>query len=792
MNPLDQSHFSSPTAAGDVSSADLVAGNGESEATQFASPARLGMLTSVMRRHLDRLCRQAHEQALELLADDGEMLRSSKAVRLAVYRSLRTLKACEAQLRAEFVTRVAAHIAAMPTAKPDAGRKPRALRMMCEEDLEQELLCATFVAQVDAIARPALVVLARALGPGDETRIDRVASVIGPRPVLDAYLQTVSAVSLEAEVRVVLLRALHAQMLGGLPETYRECVQMLGAQDAEFALSVSRGDKSLPAQSDAPSNASLSPAALAEEAQHGKLSASLARSDLLAAALQLLAGKAQARRSAAQPHWTREQLVRALILLQAAQKNTRGDEQDAPAPLAALVEAALRSANALRGQDRVLSETDLAVADLVETLFELLVADADFPPQLVPDLFKLRIPFLRLTLDDRQLLLRRDSAARQLLEALVRGALEFGPGTPRGVRMLACCRTAIADVLVHYGDSPAVFVEILEVLQRNHERVRSLELLRDIDADDSAENRERLQLAWQTVAEHIGRELAHGELPPLVHELLRRPWAQYMVLVALRHGADAVEFRNAAAVATSLRLAFGNWATLPSCRPARAQQAMHQLASTAIDLRNGLELVGYSAQQMMDVWRSLTRLIVDATEAEIGDPAFVIVGGGHDIDTAPRAFAAVPYEVTAADSRDRASRSTAADEAADYETGVDARRIEDTARPSPGSHLPIPDAPPPPQPDNTPLEVGQLVDLHTPDQPATRLKLCWRGVSSGWHVFVNQAGVKALELPASRVASMLANGTLVRCTGDATAERTLVSLFDRLASAKRLQEGEHG
>ncbi len=57
--------------------------------------------------------------------------------------------------------------------------------------------------------------------------------------------------------------------------------------------------------------------------------------------------------------------------------------------------------------------------------------------------------------------------------------------------------------------------------------------------------------------------------------------------------------------------------------------------------------------------------------------------------------------------------------------------------------------------------IGTLFDWHTPEHDPIRLKLCWRSSTTGWHVFVNAAGVKTLELPLRRVLACLDSRTLV-------------------------------
>lgn len=211
--------------------------------------------------------------------------------------------------------------------------------------------------------------------------------------------------------------------------------------------------------------------------------------------------------------------------------------------------------------------------------------------------------------------------------------------------------------------------------------------------------------AWRAVARAIEHECSRG-MPALVRALLRGPWSQAMAAAALRGGVASSEFRHACGIASALGDAFAGWETLAAPGPSDSQRAMHALASIAVDLRAGLERAGYRPREIVTLWQQLTRLIVQV-RCEDTSPAAVPLHG-PDLDTALRVLASL------------------------------------------GGMSP-PDA----------LRLGQSVDWIVPEREPQRLKLCWRSAVTGWHVFVNAAGVKTLELPATRIARLLAEGALV-------------------------------
>jgi hypothetical protein len=630
MTPLDQTDL--------PASADAEAGSAR---VDTALPAAL---LEQLRLDLDTLCREAHEQALERLADEGRALCPSRAVQLAVYRSLRWLRSGEPLLRERFLAKLGADA---PVAETGA------LELLDEDDLREGLALATFVAQAQGMAGAPFAVLARALR---ESGVDEGGiAALAPRGLLKAYTVALDGFALDAEVRLELLRAVQARLLAALPVCYREWQGAL------------RGEP------------------VGGHEAHG--------------------GEAPTAASAAVANWPRSALIDVLAGLQAASRKARATGEARPhdaTPLAALLSAALDGAEpaGLAG----FAESDRAVIELVDVLFAMLVADPGFPSAFAADFLELRLPFLRLSLQDRAYLLARNGAPRRLLESLVRGVLGADPAQSRGRHALACARAAIDAVLAREESDAAVCARVRIEFEAALAQPSA-------EAQDDDVPRERRLRAWQAVDAAIGRELARGDLPPLVHALLRRPWAQSMVRVALRHGEDSPEFRHAADVAAALCGAFAHWSTRPSLQPQHSQRAMHALAAIAIDLRTGLERAGHSARQVVEVWQHLTRLIVQPERDEQLEPHLPVLLAGPDIDTALRELAPPPEPAAAA--------------------------------------LPV-----------AALRLGQIVEWHAPERAPQRLKLCWRSATSGWHVFVNAAGVKTLELPATRVARMLADGVL--------------------------------
>ena len=547
---------------------DLAAAAAEPFAELPAPAAALpAVLAQRVREDLDALCRGAHDDALERLADEGRALCPNRAVQLAVYRSLRWFRSGEPLLRARFLAEPGG---AAPAAQADA------LGLLDEDDLREGLAQATFVAQAQGTAGAPFAVLARALR---ESGVDEAAIAgLAPRELSRAYVFALDAFALDPEMRLELLRAMQARLLAALPACYRDWQRVLHGEPATAdALEAPTGD------------AVAAPAANAT--------------------------------------WPRAALLHALAQMQSAPRDM--DAAMASMPLAdglLRVLAADEPDAALR-----FAQADRAAIDLVDILFAMLVADAGFPPVLVADFLTLRVPFLALSLQDRAHLLERAGAPRRLLESLVRGVLGMDAGQPRGRHALACARAAIGAARTHCGGDAAA----CERVRTDFEKALAALPAQAQDGDDEAPRERRLS-AWQAVAAAIGRELARTDLPPLVHALLRRPWAQSMARVALRHGEDSAEFRHAADVAAALCAAFAHWSTRPSLEPQHSQRAMHGLSSIAIDLRAGLERAGHGARQVVELWQHLTRLIVQPARDEPLDPPLPMLGAGPDIDTALR------------------------------------------------------------------------------------------------------------------------------------------------------------
>jgi hypothetical protein len=201
-------------------------------------------------------------------------------------------------------------------------------------------------------------------------------------------------------------------------------------------------------------------------------------------------------------------------------------------------------------------------------------------------------------------------------------------------------------------------------------------------------------------AARLQHKVRDQRLPRPLADLLLREWSQYLACTVAIGGADSTEAVRVLEVADRLIRAFTGWEH-EVLTPARREAAMHELALVAPDLRAGLEAQGCDERRVMSLWKELTEIVLGGVRADHGAQA---TAGETPAKTAVQPGGA------------------------------------------PGARL----------------RVGDLVEYLGAEGAAMRLKLCWRSTTSGWHVFVNQAGVKSLELPGTLVAQLMHEGTL-RC-----------------------------
>jgi hypothetical protein len=406
-----------------------------------------------------------------------------------------------------------------------------------------------------------------------------------------------------------------------------------------------------------------------------------------------------------------------------------------------LKEHLLAQIGSLRGErPSQVSTIDEDTIDLVGMLFEFILEDRNLPTEMQVLLARLQIPYLKAAILDRKLFAHRQHPARRLLDNLADAAKGWSAESDRDHRLHDKVKSIVDRLLQDFDDDLTIFERLCTELQEFQDISRRRAELAEQRVAESTRGREKLEQARRRAAREILSRIGDHSLPPLIHGILTRAWANYLVLTILRQGEESPEFRDA--------LRFTN-DFIDSTKPARSldeRRALRQmLPGIERALRRGLANVAF---QESDIDRLLAQLHTYYRH-QLGEPV-------------PEA------EVQAVE--------------------------ESTSLPIPDSIQPIVEteaelvrSEPEPAPD-TPemllvieLKPGTWLEFVTGPETIERAKLSWISPMSGRYLFVNRRGLKVADYAPQELAAALAAGTARVLESTALFDRALDAIVGRLS-----------
>lgn len=466
------------------------------------------------------------------------------------------------------------------------------------------------------------------------------------------------------------------------------------------------------------------------------------------------------------------EILAALTLLQgramAAQAQEAG-ASDAAAEVReikrSLIEQARKFSNAERAT-RV-SSADEDTIDLVGMLFEFILRDRNLPAEIQALLGRLQIPYLKVAIVDKHLFAQPGHPARRLLDALADAGKGWSPDADRDHRLYDRIKASVETILRDFDDDMGVFdrelADLSGFLAQHHKRAE----LAEQRVAEAARGREKLQNARRTAAHEILQRIDQRELPPVVHAVLARPWANYLVLTLLREGDESEQWHNALRFADEFV-----WSAQPKETDADRTRLRALLPQLERALRHGLATVAYGESdlhELMQKLRALYQRLLGGERTEVRTAREVIA----------EAVVPVPAESPAAGGDETSSAAAPPQPQSPVEeivlsTGEDNQGEPEQDYPADDEFLQAARA----------IKVGTWLELTMEDGTQERVKLSWISPISGKYLFVNRRGLKVCDRTVFALAADLRRGS-ARVLAE-------VPLFDRALDAivAKLRNGQ--
>ena len=729
-----------------------------SHAVRDISSRRLQQLLGNMFDHVDDalfdLAEKAENNAAQMHYFDG--MREVRKRRPAIERSYLSL-----------VTRSLSDLTigqrATPVEPPSPHLGSLELSLVADNELEESLAITSMISKNESrLARDLYSLNQRLAVIYGGLKIDDASNPLGPAALSQAFRQAMRELPAEMRVKLIIYKLFDRYVMSGVDELYQAINEALSQAGVLPQLRPSVNRSGTSASAPAASGAGVGEPVQAS-AQPG-LSAG-AQDEATAQLLHTLQSLFSARRGPtrssvssggepAQPMPTAHELLGALSVLQgqivSEQQNaafgTPVNAQTLATEVAQLKDHLLNQIGALRGQrPHQVASVDEDTIDLVGMLFEFILADHNLPAEMQVMLARLQIPYLKASILDRRLFAQRQHPARQLLDALAEAAKGWSPEADRDRRLIDKVKSIVGRLLHDFDDDLGIFQRLLEELQDFQDINRRRAELAEQRVAESTRGREKLELARRRAAQEILDRIGGRALPPLIHGVLARAWANHLVLTLLRKGEASPEFGDA------LRFIGDFIDSTEMGKDAESRRALRQLLpGIERSLRRGLANVAF---QDSDTEKLLGRLHTYYRQqlGEVLSPEVIA------------AQEAVPLPIPENMPSIVDTMEPDADEIEEEEhlAPIDREMLDQV----------------------TAMKPGVWVQFDSEDGTSERAKLSWISPMSGRYLFVNRRGLKSGDYAPHELAAALTAGRAIALASDALIDRALGAIVGRLSQS---------
>ncbi|MFC5579650.1 DUF1631 domain-containing protein [Rhodanobacter terrae] len=630
------------------------------------------------------------------------------------------------------------------------------LTLVADNELEESLAITSMIGKHDSrLANELLAVNQRLSVICGGHKIENASNPVAPALLTQAFRQALHELSADMRVKLIIYKLFDRYVLSSLEELYQEINATLVR--AGVLPQLRQGMRS--------DEAKAKPAAGAARAAATSDEAGDIPSDLL----QTLHALFSARRGPAVgadggmhampsgPLPSANELLGALSVLQ-SQIASAGplpyarpdDAAELSREVLQLKSQLLTQIGALRGErPSHVASIDEDTIDLVGMLFEFILEDRNLPVAMQVMLARLQIPYLKAAILDRKLFAHRQHPARRLLDCLAEQAKGWSEESDRDHRLHEKVKSIVDQLLHDFDDDMGIFERLLADLQQFQEINKRRSELAEQRVAESTRGREKLEQARRRAAREILDRIGDQKLPPLVHGVLARAWANHLVLTLLRQGETSPEFRSALRFVDDFIAS-----TRPATSPESRQALRQMLPSVERALRQGLTNVAFQEQdierllgQLHTYYRQQLGETLDATEVVTVDE--------------DAAMQSIPDSIQPV-----IDRGTAADDPADGEETVEAPLD------SPEWHQ------------VQALQPGTWLEFCLPDEAMTRAKLSWISPMSGRYLFVNRRGLKVADYAPRELAILLTDGQARILAANALFDRAMTAIVGKLSQAE--------
>ena len=712
----------------------------------------LGAVRNIASKRLQQWVGNAFEHVDDALFDLAEKAENN-AAQMHYFDGMREVRKRRPAVERSFLGAISRHIGELAHPQQSSGSSMPfgtvELTLVADNELEESLAITSMIGKNESrLSRDLFAVNQRLSVICGGRKVEDASNPVAPAILAQAFRQALHELSADMRVKLIIYKLFDRYVLSSLEELYQEINTELVRAGVlpQLRHEVLRGDAK---------------AAGAVAGQAPDEAASDIPSDLL----QTLHALFSARRGPAAgggvgmhalpsgPLPSANELLGALSVLQSQIASAGPLPYAQPDDAAALSREVLQlkgqlltQIGALRGEKPShVATIDEDTIDLVGMLFEFILEDRNLPAAMQVMLARLQIPYLKAAILDRKLFAHRQHPARRLLDCLAEQAKSWSEESDRDRRLHDKVKSIVDQLLHDFDDDMGVFERLLVDLQQFQDVNKRRSELAEQRVAESTRGREKLEQARRRAAREILDRIGEHKLPPLVHGVLARAWANHLVLTLLRQGETSPEFKSALRFVDDFIAS-----TKPVATPENRQVLRQMLPGIERALRQGLANVAFQEQ---DIERLLGQLHTYYRQ-QLGETLEATEVAAVDEDPA---MLAIPDSIQPVIDHDATPQDSVEED------------IVEAPLDSPEWHQ------------VQALQPGTWLEFCLPDEPMTRAKLSWISPMSGRYLFVNRRGLKVADYSPQELTALLANGQARMLAANALFDRAMSAIVDKLS-----------
>mgnify|MGYP002478320234 CR=1 FL=1 len=675
--------------------------------------------------------------------------------------------------------------------RPEVSAQSSAgLSLVDDVELEESLAISSMVSKAEnRLARALYQVNQRLSVISGGNPVEDSSNPLGPAPLGNAFRQAVREFELNVQVKLIIYKLFDRFVMSGLEPLYDEVnAELIKAGVLpQIRHRLPQAPRGAGGVASAPVDAAGAPAAMTGDAReehpasahYGHASYDPAAGELQAEIYNQLRGLLAARRPQSDhpggdagdygarvagplvPNLSPTDLLSALTILQSqtlAARSQANSVADAAQAVNQIKLELLDQVHKLGGdnQDHSVSTADEDTIDLVGMLFEYILEDRNLPPAIQAQIGRLQIPYLKIAILDKHLFAQKSHPARRLLDAVAEAGKSWSEESDPDRKLYDRIKAVVETVLTEFDDDLAVIEHEFASFEHFIHQHRKRADLAEQRAAEVTRGREKLHTARRNAAREILARIGDRELPAVVHDVLSRPWANYLVLTELRHGTTSEEWKNALRFADEFV-----WSALPKQSDAEKARLRTLLPHIEKALRHGLGTVAYHEGDVRLLMQDLSRFyqrVINGETLELTTAEQVINEHAAEAETAaagadPGGVAAPKQSPVEEIVLSSGSLEPEAGEPEENDEFVEAARQ---------------------------LKVGTWVEFIDESGNHERAKLSWISPISSKYLFVNRRGLKVCDKSVAALAVELRRGTALVLEEVPLFDRALDAIVERL------------